>query len=170
MSGSTRSYTHTLFAHKMVKNEAILKAIVDLKLQSEPDIPATANKYGVVERTLRRRFKGETVSHAEAASIHRKLLTDEQEKNLVAYIQKQCKRGLCMTPWIIRNIVVEILGHDIGLNWVTRFIHRHDDELVCLYMRNLDQTRNVADNSGHYDHYFNFVNSPFLNRSCNRFS
>ena len=162
MSGFIRPHTHSSFAHKMVNDGDILKAIIDLKSQSEPDIPATAKKYGVVERTLRRRFKGETVSHAEAASIHRKLLSDAQEKDLVAYIQKQCERGLCMTPWIIRNIVVEIVGHDIGLNWVTRYIHRYNDELVCLYMRNLDQARNVADNSGHYNHYFKFVSSFFF--------
>ena len=148
---------YSSYARKMVNDGDISKAIIDLKSQSEPNIPAAAKKYGVVERTLRRRFKGETVSYAEAASIHHKLLSDAQEKDLVAYIQKQCERGLGISPWIIRNIVVEIVGHDIGLNWVTRFTHRHNDELVCLYMRNLDQVRNVADNSGHYNHYFKFV-------------
>ena len=75
----------------MVNNGNILKAIINLKLQSKPNIPAAAKKYEVVERTLRRQFKRETVSYAEATSIHYKLLSDAQEKNLVAYIQKQCE-------------------------------------------------------------------------------
>ena len=49
----------------MTKNEAIEQAIDDLKSQEAPNIDATARKWGVVESTLRRRYKGESVFYSE---------------------------------------------------------------------------------------------------------
>lgn len=115
---------------------------------------------------MRRRFKGETVSYEEARSRSHKLLTNAQEEELVAYIRKLSDRGLHPTPKILENLVVEIVGKPIGGRWIERFINRHHNELNSVYIRNIDQSRHIADNSRHFEHYFAIVRVLYLFYSC----
>ena len=141
----------------MVNETDIKKAISDLKSQDPPKYTETAKKYNLEPSTLRRRFKGETVSHGDAHSRDKKLLTDAQEQVLVEYIRKLSDRGLHLTPKILENIIVEIVGHPIGGRWVQRFTKRHKNELTSIYLRNIDHSRHVADNSRHFEHYYAVV-------------
>ena len=52
----------------MANITSIEQAIDDLISQEAPNIKSTAQKYGIVESTLRRRFKGQIVSYSEAWS------------------------------------------------------------------------------------------------------
>ena len=61
---------------------SIEKAINDLKLQKSPNIRSTALKYGVHHETLRKRFKGITLSQAEYYKT-RQLLSNTQERVLI---------------------------------------------------------------------------------------
>ncbi|EED14745.1 conserved hypothetical protein [Talaromyces stipitatus ATCC 10500] len=98
----------------MVNEADILKAISDLESQKEPQYAKTARKYNLEPSTLRRRYKGQTASNQEATSMHRKLLTDAQEEVLLNHISKLSSRGLPPTPQILRNLVVELIQHDVG--------------------------------------------------------
>ncbi|EED15804.1 conserved hypothetical protein [Talaromyces stipitatus ATCC 10500] len=107
----------------MVNEADILKAISDLESQKTPQYAKTARKYNLEHSTLRRRYKGQTVSNQKATSIHRKLLTDAQEEVLLHHISKLSSRGLPPTPQILRNLVVELVQHDVRECWIHRFCH-----------------------------------------------
>ena len=85
----------------MVNEAAIQEAIIDLKSQKAPNFAVTAKKHSVPRLTLTRRFKGETVSSAEAHSRHHKLLTNAQESVLIEHIRKLSDRGIHPTPQIL---------------------------------------------------------------------
>lgn len=143
----------------MAHNQAISDAIADLESQESPNISATALKWGIVESTLRRRWKGQTVSYSTARSQSSMLLTHAQESVLIDHINKLSDRGLHPTPQMVENLVVEIVGHSIGQGWIRRFYRRHKNELKSIYLRNIDHARYVADNSRHFQHYFDQVKS-----------
>ena len=147
----------TLNAPTMVNNEAISIAIDDLESQETPNITATAKKYQIDPSTLWRRYNGRTVSYAEARSRSTMLLTNAQESVLVEHINKLCTRGMHPIPQIVESLVIEIVGHSIGERWVERFCNRYKNELKSVYLRSIDQSRHVADNSKHFQHYFNTV-------------
>ena len=138
----------------MVNNEAIEQAIKDLKSQKSPNFTTTAKKYDLDRTTLTRRFKGEALSYSEARSRSHKLLTNAQESVLIDHIRKLSDRGLNPTPKILENLVVEITGHSVGGRWIERFQKRYENELASIYQRNIDQSRHIADNSRHFEHYF----------------
>jgi hypothetical protein len=97
----------------MANEGYILKAISDLESQKKPQYAQVARKYNIDRTTLMRRYKGLTVSKRQAASIHRKLLTDAQEEVLLDHISTLSSRGLPPTAQILRNLVVEIVKHDV---------------------------------------------------------
>ena len=141
----------------MVNEADIQAAISDLESQEVPNVTQTAQKYNLQKTTLMRRFKGETVSRTEAHSRDKKLLTSAQEMVLISHIRKLSDQGLQPTPKILENLVVEIVGHAVGGRWVERFQKRYEDELASIYQRNIDQSRHIADNSRHFEHYFAIV-------------
>ena len=141
----------------MVKEADISKAISDLKAQKEPEYARIARKYGLDRGTLMRRYKGQTVSNQEAHSIYQKLLTDAQEEVLLDHISRLSARGLPPTPQILRNIVKEIVQHDIGECWIRRFCQRYKDRITSIYLKGIDQSRKVADNSKHFEHFYHIV-------------
>ena len=141
----------------MINNQAILNAIDDLNSQEIPNLAATAKKYDIVRSTLQRRFEGQTVTYAEARSRSTMLLTNAQESVLIEHINKLSTRNMHPTPQMLENLVVEITRHPVRERWVERFRKRHNNELTSRYLRNIDQSRHVADNSKHFQHYFNTV-------------
>ena len=53
-----------------------------------------------------------------------------QEEVPIEYVNKLIDRGILLTPQIPKNIVDEIKGTELAINWVTRFRKRHGD---CLF-------------------------------------
>lgn len=141
----------------MVNIEAISKAIDDLNSQKTPNVRATAEKYNIARSTLQDRFNGKSVSYSEARSRSTMLLTNAQESVLTNHINELSARGLHVTPQLLENLVVEIIRRPIGERWVERFCKRHGTELKSIYLRSIDQARHVADNSRHFQHYFDTV-------------
>ena len=146
----------------MAISEAIEQAINDLNSQEAPNIRETAKKYNIVHSTLLRRFKGQTVSYGEARSRSIMLLTTAQESVLIEHINELSARGLHLTPQLLENLVVEIIRRPIGERWVERFCKRHDNELKSIYLRGIDQARHIADNSRHFQHYFDTVSDLLI--------
>ena len=106
-----------------------------------------------------RRHKGKTSSHAIANSLHHKVLSTAQEEVLLDHIHKPTTRGLPPTPQIVENLVVEIVGHEIGEHWVYRFCKRYEERIKSVYLRGLDRTRQIADNSVYLDHFYQMLRS-----------
>lgn len=141
-------------------NEAdIQKAIDDLNSQETPNYAKTGRKFKIDRTTLMRRHKGISRTVQEAHSESLQLLTDEQEEVLIRHINNLSDRGLPPTPQILRNLVFEVVKKQPGKNWVATFCKRHQDKIKSLYLRAIDQTRQVADNSAYFKHFYTNVRS-----------
>jgi len=135
----------------------IQAAIYDLESQERPNVAATARKHKVARRTLAHRFRGETGPNQEATSYSRKQLTDTQEEALITYINKLNDRGIPPTPQILKNIAESIAHTTLGPNWVAHFCKRYRTRLASVYLRTIDHKRKIADNSQHFQHFFDLV-------------
>lgn len=141
----------------MVNEADIQKALDDLESQEVPNYSATAKKFKIDRRTLQRRHKGISKPKESAYSESHMLLTIEEEEVLVQHINNLSDRGLPPTPQILRNLVFEIAKKQPGKNWVAAFCKRHQDKIKSLYLRAIDQTRQVADNSAYFEHFYTTV-------------
>ena len=120
-------------------------AISDLESQERPKVAPIARKYALVESTLRWRWNGRSMSRAAAASEYRRRLTSAQEEILIGRINQLANRGLPPTLRMVRNLAEEMLSDSVGINWTTKFVHRHKDRLKSLYLRNIDSERSKAE-------------------------
>ena len=75
-------------------NAPIDLALAELSLQDVPNVVATAKKFNVVESTLRRRWKGETMSKKNVASEYHQRLINAQEEALIHQINRLTNRGI----------------------------------------------------------------------------
>ena len=133
------------------------EAIALLKSQEKPDFTTVAKKYNLDRTTLWRRFNGKTVSRAEATSLHKKLLTDAQEQVLLDYIKQLSIRGMPPTPQMLESMVVEMIKKPVGEAWVRRFCTRYENQVTSVYLRCIDQDRQIADNSAYFQHFYEQV-------------
>ena len=138
----------------MVNEPDIQLALDELKSQDPPNYRATAKKYKIGHTTLMRRHKGQTMSNQQAHSVYKKLLDDSQEEVLLQHINNLTDRGMPPTPKILANLVREMVKQPIGECWVRRFCKRYSSRLKSLYLRAIDQTRHVADNSAYFEHFY----------------
>ena len=100
-------------------------ALDDLKGQLKPNVLATAKKHGLVESTLRRRWKGQTVSIGHAILEYYQQLTSTQEEVLIGHINRLTDRGIPPTPRMVRNLAEEVINGPLRKNWTTAFVKRH---------------------------------------------
>ena len=149
-------------ANSMDHNARIEAAIADLESQDRQNIAATTRAWGIARETLSKRFRGRTGSNEDATSYARRQLTDVQEKTLIEYINKLSDRGLPPTPQIVKKLAEEIAGVALAKNWVSRFCNRHQDRLLSVYLRTIDHKRKLADNSCHFQHFYEQVRILFV--------
>lgn len=132
-------------------------ALENLSIQDRPNMRGTAKKFGVQESTLRRRWKGQTLSRKAAASLHRRKLTDAQEESLIGQINKLTERGLPPTSRMVRNFAEEIIKSSVGKNWTSDFVKRHSTRLKSLYLKNIDSKRKKSEFAASYKQYYDLV-------------
>ena len=84
-------------------------ALADLRSSDDPKISEVARKHAVSRSALSKRIHAKTSSKARAYESQR-MLSDEQEKELVNYIHHLCERCLPPTPKIVANIAQELCG------------------------------------------------------------
>ena len=141
----------------MAHNARIAEAIADLETQDCLNIAAIARKYQVARTTLSDRFKGKSSTIEDTNSYVRQKLTSTQEETLIEYVNKLNDRGFPPTPQILKNIAESIAHTTLGHNWVARFCKRHCTRLASVYLRTIDHKRKLADNSQHFQHFFDLV-------------
>ena len=142
-------------------NDRIELAIAELESQNRINYASTARKYNIDRSTLSRRHKSETGAKKEATSNFVQALTNAQEKILVTYVNQLSARGMPPTPQILKNIAEELANVKLGKNWPSRFRARYGKEMKSLYLRTIDHKRKLADNSHHFEHYFENVRAFF---------
>ncbi|RYN73047.1 hypothetical protein AA0120_g12656 [Alternaria tenuissima] len=117
-----------------------------------------AKKFGVDRTTLSRRHQGVTQSNAAMAESQQ-LLTPQQELELVLYIEKCTRRGLPPTREMVQNFASAVAKQEVSESWVTRFLHRHSDQLTTKWSAGLDRQRHEADSKERYESYFALLHS-----------
>jgi hypothetical protein len=137
-------------------------ALADLYRQEKPNIMGTAKKYTLVESTLRRRYKGKSLSRTAAISEHRQNLTFAQEEVLIGQINRLTDRGLPPTNQIVRNFAEEILGRSIGKNWAGDFVKRYKGRLISLYLHNIDRDRTNAEYAPMFKQFYDLIINNFI--------
>lgn len=141
----------------MSHDDRIEAAIADLESQERTNFLRTARKWGLERTTLLRRYKGQSTSIREANSNSRQALNSAQEEVLIEHANKLTDRGIPPTPQILKNIAEEIAKTKLSAAWPTRFCKRHKDRLKSDYLRRIDHKRKTADNSRHFQLFFDLV-------------
>jgi hypothetical protein len=137
---------------------SVLAALEDLRLQDVPNVSDTARRYGVCRKNLSKRWKGTAGSVAEKATSQR-LLSLQQERTLLDYINYLTSIGLPPTPAMLRNFATDILGQPPGHTWCSRFCKRWSSELLSRYLTPLDTSRKKADSIEEYRYWFDLVDA-----------
>jgi len=95
--------------------EPIDAALRDLALQDKRNISEIAGSHDVHRSTLSRRWRGKTKGRDhQIDSVS--LLTKQEQKNLVLYINKLTERGIPPTNAMVRNFAHNICGIWPGKN------------------------------------------------------
>ena len=136
---------------------ALDAALSALKLSESVSYAHTAKEFGVDPTTLARRHQGKQLSRQDATLQYRAILSKQQTKDLIDYINKLTVRGCPPTPAMVRNFCFDISKRWPGKNWVARFRLKHKEVLLSRYLKGHDQSRKKADNTHRFEHYFKLV-------------
>ena len=136
--------------------DAALAFIERLLPTEHINITKIANQFECNRTTLSKRYRGVTGSR-HTQYQNQQNLNDQQEKSLVKYIDRLCARGLPPSKHIVRNFAQEIYRKEVGTEWVSRFLRRHQVELVSKWTMGLDHNRARADSAFKYTLYFELL-------------
>ena len=84
-------------------------ALADWNQQEYPNVLQTSKNYDPVESTLRRRWKGQILSHEEISSEYKQRLSTAQEEVLIQRINQLANRGIPTTSRIVHNLAEEMV-------------------------------------------------------------
>jgi hypothetical protein len=115
-------------------------------------------KIKVDRTTLSRRHQGAQHSNAAMAEAQQ-LLNPQQELELVNYIETCTKRGLPPTREMVQNFGSAVAECEVSESWVTRFLHRHSDQLTTKWSTGIDRDRHQADDGDKYELYFDLLHA-----------
>ena len=136
--------------------DQIERAVAHLKVDDQISISACARDYEVARSTLSKRYHGVHGTVQQKAE-NQMILSHQQERTLVQYLNTLSDRGLPPTPAMLRNFVYDIAKRHPKKNWVPRFRNRHKDKILSVYLQPFDRERKKADSKTHYRAYFDLV-------------
>ena len=145
----------------MFNEQDMQKALDELRASSKPNISHIAEKYDLTRSTLSLRVRGITTSRAEFQSERHQCLTNAQERVLINQINRLTERGIPPTSQMVKNFAEEIIGRDVGKNWVSQFCRRHQSELKSLYLRNIENLRVKGEYGPTYRLFYHLVRCYF---------
>jgi len=136
---------------------SIEAALADLALQDSSNYTATAKKFNINRSTLSRRHRDKTAFVKESKQTT-SILSNQQEKELIRYINKLIERGILFLNAMIRVFAYNISEKQSGKNWFYEFVRRHSDILQSKFLQEADLERKKVDNAYQYQLYFDLVN------------
>jgi hypothetical protein len=77
----------------------------------------------------------------------------------VQYIARLTEDGLPPTRDMIQSFASTIVKGEVGNEWVTRFFHRNEENLIAKWTSGMDRNRHEADLGWKYKRYFNLLHS-----------
>jgi hypothetical protein len=140
---------------------AIVKAIEELDSRhhrGKISYQKVAQKYGVQDTTLRRRYLGQNEAR-EVKHLRQQLLTPEQEAELIEWINNETQGKQPPAAPLVAQKASILAGRDAGNGWVYRFLKRHEDSLVYKKSAPMDRQRAQADSYSKYQAYFTYLES-----------
>jgi hypothetical protein len=138
--------------------QAAIEEIESLELGEHFTYTAIAAKYNVVRSTLTRRHQG-LATTASVKNFNQQNLNPQQELELIRYIEKLTKQGLPPTRDMVKNFRSSIAQKPVSEAWVTRFINRHEVDLISKWTTGIDRMRFLADSGVKYRAYFDLLQS-----------
>lgn len=136
------------------KEGRISLAIDAFKRGQFKSIRAAAGAFDVSHATLGKRLKGRT-ARADTPANGRKLgLLDENI--LKEWIISADERGMAPQFKIVRRMAAILAQKDIGVNWVTRFINRHED-IRSRFTKRYDYQRALCEDPKKIGEWFQLV-------------
>ncbi len=142
---------------------SIEAALADLALQKSSNYTATAKKFNINRSTLSRRHRG-IIAFVKKSKQTTSILSNQQEKELIRYINKLIERDIPSFNAMIRVFAYNISEKQSGKNWSYEFVRYHSDILQSKFLQEADLKRKKADNAYQYQLYFNLV-SVFISFS-----
>jgi len=94
---------------------SIEAALADLALQDSFNYTATAKKFNINQSTLLRRHRGKT-AFVKKSKQTTSILSNQQEKELIRYINKLIERDISSLNVMIRVFAYNISGKQSGKN------------------------------------------------------
>ncbi|KGM92257.1 uncharacterized protein PADG_11441 [Paracoccidioides brasiliensis Pb18] len=142
----------------MPNKETIQLAIKDLRAEKVKNYTATARKHSINKETLHWYYNGLQLMQDEAAFQHKKKLSNQQEQMLLLHIEEFAAHSFAPTPQIIQNLIVEIIKEPVEIHWVRCFTECYKPQIQRIHVHGIDQKHKIADNSTHFEHYFQLLN------------
>jgi hypothetical protein len=115
-----------------------------------------ADQFGVDRSTLARRHKRVQVPR-ETKDYNQQKLTQQQEEELVQYIEELTARYIPPTREMIANFASTVAQEPVSESWVTRFINKYSIHLISQFSTGMDSDRHNADSYTKYELYFNLL-------------
>jgi hypothetical protein len=129
--------------------DATIEAMEREEEGEEISYVGVAKKYGVDEFTLRRRHQGKCTTRAEAAQMRQKL-NPKQEEEPCKYINTLTERALPPTRMMVASFASQICKKEVGVNWVSRFLKRHQDKLSPKWTTGMDYWNGLRSTQGRH--------------------
>jgi len=136
---------------------SIETALADLALQKSFNYTATAKKFNINRSTLLQRHRS-IIIFVKKSKQTTSILSNQQEKELIRYINKLIERSISSFNVMIRVFAYNISGKQPGKNWSYEFVRRHSDILQSKFLQGADLERKKVDNAYQYQLYFDLVN------------
>ena len=133
-----------------------LAAIEALKPGEKLVYQRFADQFNVDRTTLARRHKGLQASR-EVKDSNQQKLNQQQEEELVKYIEELTARHIPPTRGMIANFASAVIRGPVSDSWVTRFINRYSIHLISQYSTGMDADRHNADSYDKYELYFSLL-------------
>ncbi len=133
-------------------------ALADLALQDLSNYTATAKKFNINWSTLSWRHRGKTI-FVKKSKQTTSILSNQQEKELIRYINKLIERDISSLNVMIRVFAYNISEKQSGKNWSYEFVRRHSDILQSKFLQDADLERKKVDNAYQYQLYFDLVSA-----------
>ena len=115
-----------------------------------------AEKHGVDRSTLSRAHRGVQVPR-HIDTLNNQKLSQQQELDLVKYIEELGKRHLAPTRTMIQNFASAVALTPCSDSCVTRFLHRYHDQLKSVWTTGMDSERHNAESGYKYELYFKLL-------------
>ncbi len=136
---------------------SIKAAFADLALQDSFNYTATAKKFNINWIMLSWQHRDITISMKKSKQTT-SILSNQQEKELIRYINKLIERDILFLNAMIRVFAYNISGKQSGKNWFYEFVQHHSDILQLKFLQEADLKRKKVNNAYQYQLYFDLVN------------